>query len=345
MVGGETSGHMQSERGVWVLAEQRGGELQEVSLEVMEMAGKIADRLEEELCVIVAGEDIGELGEQLARYGVSKVYILDSPLLASYDGELYTEALSKLIIERSPRIFLCSTTPMSRDLAPRLAARLGTGLVSGCVALDLDENGLLLQTKPICSDRLRSTAVCPIARPQMATLCSGLIEAKSSAPRKAEGVEVIKVSSQLSIERHFSSVGFIKADPKTMNITEAEVVIAGGRGVGSGQNWRLLEELADVLGGCLAGSRMAVDAGWVASDRQVGQTGKIVMPKLYIACGISGVSHHTLGMKDSKTIVAINKDPNAPIFKLADIGVVGDLTEVIPAMINQLRVALPSENR
>ena len=341
---GERIRHMRSERGVWALAEQREGELQEVSLEVMEMAGRIAEELEEELCAVVTGQDIGELGEQLAHYGINKVYILDSPLLATYDGELYTEALSKLIIDRSPWIFLCSATSKSRDLAPRLAARLGTGLVSDCVALDLDENGLLLQTKLICSDRVQSTVVCPIRRPQMATLRLGFIEAKSSAPRKAEGVEVIKVSPQLSVERHYRPAGFIKADPKTMNITEAEIVVAGGRGVRSAENWLLLKELADVLGGCLAGSRMAVDAGWVASDRQVGQTGKIVTPKLYIACGISGALHHTLGMKGSKTIVAINKDPNAPIFKLADIGIVGDLTEVIPAIINQLPAALLSGN-
>lgn len=317
------------------MAEQKGGVLPEASLELVSEGRRLADKLGQELCAVVMGSEISALGVQLARHGADKVYVLDSPSLARYCGELFAQAASELIRDRRPEVLLLSTTPVGEDLAPRLAASLRTGLASDCVALSLNQDGLLLLTKPTHGGRVHSTIICPSARPQIATVRPGETKVKSPEPRKGE---IITLSPRLHQDRTGTRVvGFIEADPKTLSLEEAEIIVSGGRGMGSAQNFRLLEELADALGGSVAGSRMAVDAGWVPADRLVGQTGKMVAPELYIACGISGAPHHALGMKGSRAIVAINKDRYAPIFKLADIGIVGDVVEVVPAITHQLR--------
>ena len=326
---------MSVEKGVWVLAEQMGGELEEVSLELVSEGRKLADRLGSELCAILVGSNVENLADSLAHHGADKVFLLDSPRLSSYNGELYTQALSALVGEHAPGITLCGATSIGRDLAPRLAAKLGMGLVSDCVIIDLDENGAFQLTTPTHAGKVYTTVICTSDKPQMATLRPGLVEAKLlSAARKAE---TIKVDPQIKPdEARVKVTGFVKADPKTIDLEEAEVIVAGGGGMGAKENFRLLEELAEVLGGSVAGSRVPVDEGWITIERQVGQTSKTVASQLYIACGISGSIYHTMGMKDCKVIIAINKDRAAPIFKLADVGVVGDVLEVVPALIDQL---------
>jgi len=321
--------------GLWVLAEQRSGQLKEVSLELVSEGRTLADKLGEQLSAVVVGSDIAGLAEPLVHLGADKVWLLDSPLLAAYCPEPYTDALVQLIEANGPAIVLTGDTSISQDLAPRLAARLKTGLVTECTALSLDQEGLLSPTKPSYGGKASSTVVCPEARPQIVTVKPGIMD--MGVPDPSRTAEVVKITPHFGGQFKTRVVDFIKADPKTVSISEAEFIVAGGGGAGSAENWQLIEELAEVLGASLAASRVAVDAGWVTSDRQIGQTGKTVSPRLYIACGISGAIQHTMGMKDSKLIIAINRDRNAPIFKLADVKVIGDLMEIVPAMAHHLR--------
>jgi len=320
--------------GVWVLAEQRGGQLQEVSLELVSEGRRLADKLGEQLGAVVVGSDIAGLAPPLVHLGADMVWLLDSPSLAAYCPELYTDALVQLIEANRPAMVLAGDTSISQDLAPRLAARLKTGLVTECTALSLDEEGLLSQTKPSYGGKASSNVVCPEARPQIATVKPGIMD--MGVPDSSRTAEVVKITPQFSGELKTRVVDFIKADPKTVSLGEAELIVAGGGGAGSAENWQLIEELAEALGASLAATRVAVDAGWITSDRQIGQTGKTVSPRLYIACGISGAIQHTMGMKDSKLIIAINKDRNAPIFKLADVKVIGDVVEIVPAITHRL---------
>jgi electron transfer flavoprotein alpha subunit len=310
--------------------------LQDVSLEVMSEGRRIAEKLGEELCVVLVGSNIRDLADSLAFHGADKVYLVDTPLLSEYCSELYVQVISALISGRGPNIVLCGATWIGRDLAARLAARLKTGLVSDCVSLNLSEEGLLLQTKPAYGGKVHVTVICPTARPQIATVRPGTMEIRR--PRIAKRAELIKLSPELdTTQRRTKVVGFLHADPKTISVDEAEIIVAGGGGVGSAEGFEMLAELADVLGGSLAGSRVPVDKGWIPSERQIGQTGKTVAPKLYIACGISGSIYHNMGMRDSRLVVSINKDRNAPIFKISDVCLVGDLLEIVPAIIRQLR--------
>lgn len=325
---------------IWVLAEQRRGRLQDVSLELVSEGRKLADELGEQLGAVIVGSDIAELAEPLVHLGADKVWLLDSPLLADYRPEFYTDALVQLIEANRPAIVLAGDTSIGQDLAPRLAARLKTGLVTECTGLSLDGSGLVSQTKPSYGGKASSIVICPEARPQMATVKPGIMDI--GEPDTSRTAEVVKITPEFDGEPKTRVVDFIKADPKTVSLIEADIIVSGGGGVGSAENWHLIEELAEVLGSSVAASRVAVDAGWITSDRQVGQTGKTVGPRLYLACGISGAIQHTMGMKDSKLIIAINKDRNAPIFKLADVKVIGDLLEILPAIIQQLRG--PTEN-
>lgn len=322
-------------KGVWVLAEQRQGQVEDISLEALSSGRELADGIAEEVHAVVVGSNNEKLAQILASYGAKKVYFLDNPLLSEYSPGLYVEALSKLFEDERPRIVICGASLIGRDLTPRLAARLKTGLVSECVSLAINEEGLLLQTKLTHGGKVASTIVCPASKPQIATLKPGVTEKRK--PDITKKTEVIVISPQLNRREPRRRVkGFLKADPEKIGLDEAETVIAGGRGLGSAENFQLLNELAKSLGGAVAGSLGAVDEGWISRKKLVGQTGVTVTPKLYVACGISGSIYHVLGMRDSETIVAINKDRNAPIFKFSDIGLVGDVQEVIPAMINQL---------
>ena len=327
---------MSADKGVWVFIELQEGEIRDVSLELLSEGRKIADRTGEEVCAVVVGSDIQEQTERLAHYGAGRVYVFETPLCQSYSAERYTQILVTLIREQKPKIVLFGATAIGKDLAPRVAARLKTGLGSDCSSLDLTEEGLLLQSKLAYGGRVSAVITCPWTSPQIVTVRPDVME--MGKPDTSLKAEVIRVTPQVSgVEPRSRVVDFIRADPKTISLSEADIIVAGGGGVGSRETFRLIEELAEVLGGTVGASRLPVDEGWVPFDKQIGQTGKTVEPSLYIACGISGTIYHTMGMKDSKAIVAINKDRNAPIFKLADMGIVADLREVVPAIISLLR--------
>jgi electron transfer flavoprotein alpha subunit len=327
---------MSSDKNVWILAEHSGGKLIDASLEVLNCGRQMAADLGGQICAVVVGSDGQELIETLARYGADKVYLLHSPLLSEYRAELYVKALSNLIEEEKPEIFLCGATSVSRDLAPRLAARLRTGLISECISIALNEEGLLLGTKLTHGGRVNITIAFHGSKPQIATVKPGVMSiARPDAARKAE---VAIITPELSQSDCRTSIkGVVKADPAKISLDEADVIVSGGKGVGSRKNFKILEEIAKHLGGVVAGSLGAVDEGWLPRKKLVGQTGTTVTPKLYIACGISGSIYHVLGMRDSEFVMAINKDPTAPIFKVADMSIIGDVAEVLSAIINQLR--------
>jgi electron transfer flavoprotein alpha subunit len=329
---------MTASREVWVLAEQKEGELEEVALELTCAGRRVADKLDGVLANVVFGSQVAGLIDTLASYGADKVYSIDDSLLQGFTAEAYAEALSILVNEEAPEILLCGDTTFQKDLASRLAARLNTGLAPGCIDLDVSDDGLLLAVRPVYGDHLEAVVVCPMARPQIATVRPGVMDVKP--PRSGRKPQVITVSPQPSPEVTRSRIiGFVKADPKTLRLDQAEIIVAGGGGVGGAEGFRLIEELSELLGGCVGASRIPVDRGWVPADKQIGQTGVIVAPKLYIALGISGSIYHTMGMKDSKVIVAINKHRNAPIFELADLGIVGDWQEIVGTMISRLSEA------
>lgn len=325
---------MPSEGAIWVIAEQRGGKLQDVSLELISEGCRLADKLKVQLDAIIIGSNIKELAPPLVQRGADKVWLLDNPSLANYCPEFYTDALVELIKANQPSLVLFGHSSIGRDLAPRIAARQRTGLVTGCTSITVEKGGLVY-SKPSYGEKASSNVICPKARPQVVTVKPGVLDIASPNPKRT--AEIVQVTPQFSGEPKIKVVDFIKADPKTVSLTEAEVIIAGGGGVGGANNWHVIEELADALESSVAASRVAVDAGWVKSERQVGQTGKTVNPRLYVACGISGAIQHTMGMKDSKLIIAINKDRNAPIFKLADVKVIGDLLEIVPAITAKIR--------
>jgi electron transfer flavoprotein alpha subunit len=322
---------------VWVLAEQRLGELQEVSLELVGWGRKLADRLNGELSALLFGDNAAGLASELSSYGADKVYFIDDRPLTGYPPEAYTEALATLANEQNPAVILLGATVFGRDLASRLAARLKTGLASDCTTLEVSDDGLLSAVRPVYGGQLEATVISPATRPQIATMRPGIIDAKPA--RRGSQPEIISVGPQAATTRS-RATGFIKADPKTLRLDEAEIIIAGGGGIDSQESFQLLGELAELLGGCVGASRVPVDKGWVPLEKQIGQTGITATPKLYLAFGISGSIYHTMGMKDSKVIVVVNNDRNAPFFKLADMGIVGDYQEIAAALIQGLREAL-----
>jgi len=328
--------------GVWVLAEQKLGELQEVSLELVCWGRRLADRLDEELSALLFGDNAAGLASELSSYGADKVYVINDRPLTGYSPEAYTEELATLATEQSPAVILFGATVFGRDLASRLAARLKTGLASDCTALEVSDDGLLSAVRPVYGGQLDATVISPAARPQIATMRPGIIDAK--AAQNQGKVEIITVEPQPATTRS-RTTGFIKADPKTLRLDEAEVIVAGGGGIDSQESFQLLNELAELLGGCVGASRVPVDKGWVPLEKQIGQTGLTAAPKLYLALGISGSIYHTMGMKDSKVIVVVNNDRNAPFFKLADMGIVGDYRETAAALIQGLReISVEQEN-
>lgn len=326
-------------KGVWVLIEQEDGKLQDGSLELVGEGRKAADKLNEELTAVISGGIQEEQVKLLAQHGAERVLCLEHPALNPYSAEVYSHVLSDVIKERAPSVVLAVGSINGTDLACRIAARLGTGLVTSCDRVDVDTEGQLVQVKPIYGGKAAATCICPADRPQMATVNLDALELKT--PDTGRTAEVEKYRPDTKPEKpNIQSVGFIKGDPKGIDLTEADIVVAGGMGFSSQENFRLIDELADVIGGSVAATRRVVDEEWITLSRQIGLTGKSVRPKLYIACGISGAIQHTMGMKDSKIIVAINTDRNALIFKIADVGVVGDVMEVVPELTAQLREAM-----
>lgn len=322
--------------GVWVFAEQREGELQKVSLELLGEGRKIANKLGVKLTALLLGKDIKGLANTLGENGADEVIVCDNALLEHYTTDGYTKIICDLANERKPGILFIGATFIGRDLGPRVAARLSTGLTADCTQLDVVvEDGDLLATRPAFGGNLMATIACPDHRPQMATVRPGVF-AKVEEKNSNFKVEEVKVNLT-EADIRTKVVEIVKETKEVVDISEANFIVAGGRGMGSKENFEKLHELAEVLEGSVAASRGAVDKGWIERDYQVGQTGKTVRPNIYIACGISGAIQHAAGMQDSDMIIAINKDETAPIMKIADYAIVGDINKVLPELIAQFK--------
>jgi len=324
-------------KGVWVFAEQRDGELQKVSLELLGKGREIADKLGVELTALLIGHNVEGMSKELAAFGADKVLLADREELAHYSTDGYAKVIADLANAHKPEIIFIGATYIGRDLGPRVAAKLSTGLTADCTALDIDpENNNLMMTRPAFGGNLMATIVCGDNRPQMSTVRPGVFEKLAKDDSKAAVVE--KANFELTASDIRTKVLEVKKIVKEVeDIIEADIIVSGGRGVGSKENFAMLKELAEALGGSVAGSRAAVDNGWVDKAVQVGQTGKTVRPTVYVACGISGAIQHLAGMQDSNYIIAINKDADAPIMKAADVALVGDFQKIVPEMVAQFK--------
>jgi electron transfer flavoprotein alpha subunit len=323
-------------RGVWVFAEQRRRQLKSVACELLSRGRELADTLQTELCAVCLGHDIEDV-DQLTAYGADKVYLVDSPDLADNQEDYLTHKLVELIQEHKPEIVIAGATALGRSFIPRVAAILRTGLTADCTGLDIDtEKRLLLQTRPTFGGNIMATIICPSRRPQMATVRPRVF--KKNKPDSRRQGQMIKVDfKKEGITSKTKLLNFIDAVTEKVKLEDADIIVSGGRGLGKPENFKLLAELAEVMGAALGSSRPPVDEGWLPYTHQVGQTGKTVCPRLYIACGISGAIQHLAGMQTSDVIVAVNDDPDAPIFEVATYGIVGDLFQVVPMMIDKLK--------
>ncbi|HAQ40222.1 MAG TPA: electron transfer flavoprotein subunit alpha [Clostridiales bacterium] len=322
---------------IWVIGELIDGKVHPVTIELIGEGKKLAGKINKKLNVVIAGYGVKEIAEKLLSFGVDKVLYIEHELLKDFNTEGYAITISDLIKARKPEIVLLGATSIGRDIGPRIAAKIGTGLTADCTKLEIDEtDGKLLQTRPAFGGNLMATIICPNNRPQMSTVRPGVM-AKAQHVEKITGeVEVITPSIRKE-DLRVELIEKIVSGKKRVNLTEAKVVVSGGRGLKEASGFKLIQDLADTLGGEVGSSRAAVDAGWIESNHQVGQTGTTVRPDLYVACGISGAIQHQAGMHESKYIIAINRDKNAPIFEICDFGIVGDLFEVVPAMIEAIK--------
>ncbi|QUH19543.1 electron transfer flavoprotein subunit alpha/FixB family protein [Alkaliphilus sp. B6464] len=321
---------------IWVIGEQREGKIHPVTIELIGEAKKLATEINKKVVVVVAGYEIDEEVNKLLYYGVDKVIYISSPLLKNFSTDGYSISISNLILERKPEIVLVGATSIGRDLGPRIAAKVGTGLVADCTMLDIDpEDKKLLQTRPAFGGNLMATIICPINRPQMATVRPGVMKKAAHIDSPTGAVEVV-TPAITEADIVAKVVKIMKSSKKTVDLTDAKIIVSGGRGVKGPEGFELIKALAEKLGGEVGASRACVDSGWIDGMHQIGQTGTTVRPEIYFACGISGAIQHLAGMSDSKYIVAINTDPTAPIFNVCDLGIVGDLKEVIPAMIEEI---------
>lgn len=320
---------------VLIIAEQRNGVLKKVTFELLGVGASLASALGGSVEAALLGSGVNNLSETLAQHGATKVYLADDPGLARYSSEGYANTLAALIQAVKPAIVLAGATAMGKDLAPRLAARLGVGLASDCTALEID-NGRLLATRPIFAGKALAKVKLN-SDPQMATVRPNVLPVPTPDASKMPIVEpVAAVVEQIRAR----VVDIVSAGVGEIDVAEADIIVSGGRGVGGPEGFAPIRSLAKTLGAAVGASRAAVDAGWIEHSHQVGQTGKTVTPNLYIACGISGAIQHLAGMKTSKVIVAINKDPEAPIFKIANYGIVGDLFVVVPLLEKEFKALL-----
>ncbi len=324
-------------RGVWVFVEQTEGEPARVSLELLGKGRELADRLNVELSAFLIGQSVGDLARELIAFGADQVIMADHPLLRDYRTELYTDIISEQATARRPEVLIVGATPIGRDLAPRLSFRLNAGCTADCTGLDIDEeNRWFVSTRPAFGGNVMATIICPQNRPQMSTVRPGVMV----FPEKDKGRKGVIIDLDLEIDERDVKVKIlqsVKATGEGVNIEEAERIVAIGMGAGDEETCDTIKGLARLLGAEVGATRFAVDAGWISHDHQIGQTGKTVRPDLYIGCGVSGAIQHTAGMSGSKIIVAINSDPNAEIFKIADYGIVGDVKKVVPAIISELK--------
>ena len=318
---------------VMVFAEQRRGTILKVAFELLGEGRRIADELDEKLIAVILGDEISDdQVSQLISHGADKVVVASHKDLSTYMTEPYTKVLTKIVNEHKPGIMFFGATTIGRDLAPRLSARVATGLTADCTSLAIDDASRnLLMTRPAFGGNIMATIVCPEHRPQMATVRPGVMRhLEDDQSRKGE---VIKVEVELNAtDKNVEIIEEVIEQTQKKNIEEADILISGGRGLGSAENFNKLQSLAKTLNGLVSASRGVVDSGWAPSDRQVGQTGKTVRPDLYMACGISGMIQHVAGMEESEFIVAINKNKDAPIFDYADVGIVSDVNKVVPLL-------------
>ena len=325
-------------QGVWVFAELEGGKVRKVSLELLGKARALADQLGQHVSALLLGSQVSDLSKELINYGADCVYQVQHKALTPYRPLAYAKVLEELVRKHKPNIFLIGATPLGRDLAPRVARSVEAGLTADCTDLSIDpEEGILLQTRPAFGGNVMATIVNRYSRPQMATVRPGIMEALIKGARK--GTVRKHKTSLLEREIRTKVLEVVREKRPPVDLSKAKVIVAGGRGVGSGKGFSILEKLADLMKGEIAGSRVAVEEGWIPADHQVGQTGQSVRPEIYIACGISGAIQHRAGMVNSRYIIAINKDPLAPIFQSADWGIVGDFQEVVSEMISHLKRA------
>jgi electron transfer flavoprotein alpha subunit len=323
-------------RGVWVFAEQQRGKLKTVGFELLARGRELADTLKTDLSAICLGHNVEDIN-QLIAHGADKVFLVDDPDLAGNQEDLLTGEMVRLIKEHRPEIVVAGATALGRAFIPRVAAVLRTGLTADCTGLDIDmEKRLLLQTRPTFGGNIMATIICPANRPQMATVRPRVFKKKN--PDTNHKGQIIKMDfNREGITSRTKLLNFVEDLTRTIKLEDADIIVSGGRGLGKPENFKLLADLAQVLGAALGSSRPPVDEGWIPYVHQVGQTGKTVCPKLYIACGISGAIQHLAGMQTSDVIVAINDDPNAPIFEVATYGIVGDLFKVVPLLIEKLK--------
>ena len=322
-------------KGIWVYAEQRDGVIQDVSFELTAKGRELAAQRGTELTAVLLGHNVKDKAAQLFGYGADKVLVVDHPMLAGFDSDAYADVFAKLVKKYKPEAVIAGGTSIGRTFIPRVAIRVKTGLTADCTGLDIDEKDkILLQTRPAFGGNIMATIICPNHRPQMATVRHKVF--KKGTPDVSRQGQIIEEVTDVTAGRS-KVVEVIREMSNEINVAEADIIVSGGRGLGGPEKFALLHDLAKELGAAVGASRGAVDSGWISSFHQVGQTGKTVCPKLYIACGISGAIQHLVGMNSSQTIVAINKDPNAPIFDVADYGIVGDLNEVVPVLTKVLR--------
>jgi electron transfer flavoprotein alpha subunit len=331
-----TAGVPDDSRGVWVFAEQRRGAIKSVAYELLSRGRELADTLGTDLSAVCLGHNVANV-ESLIAQGADKVFLVDSPELADNQEDYLTHAMLELVREHRPEVVIAGATALGRSFFPRVAAVLNTGLTADCTGLDIDsDRRLLLQTRPTFGGNIMATIICPEKRPQMATVRPRVF--KRAAPEAARQGQVIKVDfKKEGVTARTRLLDFIEDVTETVKLEDAEIIVSGGRGLGKAENFQLLADLADTLGAALGASRAVVDEGWIPYSHQVGQTGKTVCPRLYIACGISGAIQHLAGMQTSDCIVAINDNPDAPIFQVAHYGIVGDLFEVVPLLIKKLK--------
>ncbi|MDY5969029.1 MAG: electron transfer flavoprotein subunit alpha/FixB family protein [Bacteroidales bacterium] len=323
---------------VYVFAEQREGKIQKVAFELLGKARELADSLGEKVVALLLGDGVAKQAESLIAAGADKVVVVEDPILEPYLTEPYTQAITQIVVSHKPGIMMLGATTIGRDLGPRLSARNVTGLTADCTKLEIaEEDKQFLMTRPAFGGNLMATITCNNHRPQMCTVRPGVMQAMAVDKSRKGEVEMFKAQFDMKKISRVKIVKIEKKDKKVTDISEAKILVSGGRGVGSKDGFSKLQALADVLGGEVSSSRAMVDAGIMEQSRQVGQTGKTVRPALYVACGISGAIQHLAGMEESEYIVAINKDKFAPIFSVADLGIVGDLHKIVPLLTEKLK--------
>lgn len=343
-------------KGVYVFAQQVDNEISGIAYELLGKGKELAAKLGTEVVAVLIGYQVKELADKLAEYGADKVIVVDDPELAVYRTEPYAHALASVINEYKPEIVLVGATAIGRDLGPTVSARVATGLTADCTVLEIGDFPLeprpgveqkhnqLLMTRPAFGGNTIATIACPDNRPQMATVRPGVMQ--KLEPVAGAKATVVEYNPGFTPNNRYVTIKeVVKAVSDTVDIMDAKVLVSGGRGVGSPENFKILEELAEVMGGTVSCSRAVVDAGWKPKDLQVGQTGKTVRPQIYFAIGISGAIQHVAGMEESDIIVAINKDEDAPIFDVADYGVVGDLNKIVPALTAALKAEKEAKNK